>query len=298
MAVRDRGARHDAVRHGDHSGAHRAPRRGQRGDRAAGGRDRARRPAAVADPHAGGVRQRDHRPVRARRIDQRRRSTCSRSRDGPATSCRSSGSTSCRAARPCSPTCVPPAPIWSTSWTPPAACRRCCTSSAIARPRRDHDRRIDRSASALRTAAPARSSARFEDPVKPAGGLAVLRGSLAPRGAVLKVRSADPSLLRHRGRAVVFEGVDDVAARIDDPALDIDADSVLVLRNVGPKGAPGMPEWGMVPIPRAAAPGRRARHGPHLRRAHVGHRVRHLRAARRARVVRRRSARARSATAT
>ncbi len=87
------------------------------------------------------------------------------------------------------------------------------------------------------------------DPVKPAGGLAVLRGSLAPRGAVLKVASADPALLRHRGRAVVFEGVDDVAARIDDPALEIDAGSVLVLRNVGPKGAPGMPEWGMVPIP-------------------------------------------------
>ena len=87
------------------------------------------------------------------------------------------------------------------------------------------------------------------DPVKPPGGLAVLRGSLAPRGAVLKVASADPSLLRHRGRAVVFEGVEDVAARIDDPALDIDARSVLVLRNVGPKGAPGMPEWGMVPIP-------------------------------------------------
>ena len=87
------------------------------------------------------------------------------------------------------------------------------------------------------------------DPVKPAGGLAVLRGSLAPRGAVLKVASADRSLLRHRGRAVVFEGVDDVAARIDDATLAIDPSSVLVLRDVGPKGAPGMPEWGMVPIP-------------------------------------------------
>ncbi len=87
------------------------------------------------------------------------------------------------------------------------------------------------------------------EPVAGTGGLAVLSGSLAPRGAVLKVAAADPALLSHRGPAVVFESVEDVAARIDDPALAITPDSVLVLRNVGPIGGPGMPEWGMVPIP-------------------------------------------------
>jgi len=86
-------------------------------------------------------------------------------------------------------------------------------------------------------------------PVKPAGGLAVVRGSLAPGGAVMKVSAADPELLTHRGPALVFDGIDDVIARIDDPELPVDADTVLVLRGAGPIGAPGMPEWGAVPIP-------------------------------------------------
>jgi dihydroxy-acid dehydratase len=86
-------------------------------------------------------------------------------------------------------------------------------------------------------------------PFGPAGAISVVRGTLAPRGAIVKRSAASPSLLRHRGRAVVFEDVYDVAARIDDPALDVDADSVLVLRNAGPKGGPGMPEWGQIPIP-------------------------------------------------
>jgi dihydroxy-acid dehydratase len=86
-------------------------------------------------------------------------------------------------------------------------------------------------------------------PLHREGGIAVVRGSLAPDGAVVKRSAATPELLRHRGRAVVFEDVYDVAARIDDPALDVDADSVLVLRNAGPRGGPGMPEWGQVPIP-------------------------------------------------
>ncbi|GII95206.1 dihydroxy-acid dehydratase [Sinosporangium siamense] len=81
------------------------------------------------------------------------------------------------------------------------------------------------------------------------GGLAVVRGSLAPDGAVIKTSAARADLLTHRGRAVVFEDVRDLAARIDDPALDVDESSVLVLRNSGPKGGPGMPEWGMLPIP-------------------------------------------------
>jgi dihydroxy-acid dehydratase len=88
------------------------------------------------------------------------------------------------------------------------------------------------------------------NPVREEAGLAILRGSLAPDGCVIKHSAADPSLLRHRGRAVVFEDYDDMNARIDDPALEVDASSVLVLRNAGPLGAPGMPEWGMLPIPK------------------------------------------------
>jgi dihydroxy-acid dehydratase len=87
-------------------------------------------------------------------------------------------------------------------------------------------------------------------PLQPEGGIAVVRGTLAPDGALIKRSAATPELLRHRGRAVVFEDVYDVASRIDDAALDVDADSVLVLRNSGPKGGPGMPEWGQVPIPK------------------------------------------------
>jgi dihydroxy-acid dehydratase len=86
-------------------------------------------------------------------------------------------------------------------------------------------------------------------PVKPAEGLAVVRGSLAPDGAVIKISAADPQLLTHRGPAVVFDGMDDLIARIDDPGLDVEPDSVLVLRGAGPVGAPGMPEWGALPIP-------------------------------------------------
>jgi dihydroxy-acid dehydratase len=91
--------------------------------------------------------------------------------------------------------------------------------------------------------------ASLDEPVEPQGGIAVLRGSLAPDGAVIKRGAASRELLGHRGPAVVFEDIDDVAARIDDPALPVTPDSVLVLRNAGPKGAPGMPEWGMIPIP-------------------------------------------------
>ena len=91
---------------------------------------------------------------------------------------------------------------------------------------------------------------RRDSPLQPEGGIAVVRGSLAPNGALIKRSAATPGLLRHRGRAVVFEDVHDVAARIDDATLDVDADSVLVLRNAGPKGGPGMPEWGQVPIPK------------------------------------------------
>jgi dihydroxy-acid dehydratase len=87
-------------------------------------------------------------------------------------------------------------------------------------------------------------------PVYPSAGLAVLRGTLAPDGAVIKRSAATESLLRHTGKAVVFEGLEDLTKRIDDPTLDVDESSVLVLRNAGPIGGPGMPEWGMLPIPR------------------------------------------------
>lgn len=90
----------------------------------------------------------------------------------------------------------------------------------------------------------------LDEPLAPPGALAVLRGSLAPDGAVIKAGAAAASLLTHRGRAVVFDGIEDLLGRIDDPDLPVTADSVLVLRGVGPKGAPGMPEWGMLPIPR------------------------------------------------
>jgi L-arabonate dehydrase len=86
-------------------------------------------------------------------------------------------------------------------------------------------------------------------PIAREGGTVILRGNLCPDGAVLKQSAASPHLLTHRGRAVVFEDHADLHRRIDDPALTIDETSVLVLKQVGPKGAPGMPEWGAAPIP-------------------------------------------------
>ena len=87
-------------------------------------------------------------------------------------------------------------------------------------------------------------------PLGPEGGLAVLRGNLAPNGAVIKHTAVEPRLRRHTGPAVVFKNYNDLEARIDDPALPATADSVLVLQDAGPLGAPGMPEWGMLPIPK------------------------------------------------
>jgi dihydroxy-acid dehydratase len=88
-----------------------------------------------------------------------------------------------------------------------------------------------------------------DDPLDRGGSLVVLRGSLCPDGAVMKISAADPRLLQHEGAAVVFEDIHDLAARVDDEALEVDASSVMVLRNAGPVGAPGMPEWGHLPIP-------------------------------------------------
>jgi len=90
----------------------------------------------------------------------------------------------------------------------------------------------------------------LDNPVAPSGGLVILRGNLAPDGAVMKPIAAEPRLLRHAGRAIVFDSYEQMSARIDDPALPVDENSVLVLRNAGPRGGPGMPEWGQLPIPK------------------------------------------------
>lgn len=93
----------------------------------------------------------------------------------------------------------------------------------------------------------------FDKPVYPQGGVAVLRGNLAPGGAIIKQSAANASLMEHEARAVVFENAEDLARRIDDPALDVAADDILVLKNIGPIGAPGMPEAGYIPIPKKLA---------------------------------------------
>ncbi len=91
------------------------------------------------------------------------------------------------------------------------------------------------------------------NPIFPQGGMAVLRGNLAPGGAIIKQSAADARLMEHEGRAVVFENLEDMVKRIDRDDLDVNADDILVLKNIGPKGAPGMPEAGYIPIPRKLA---------------------------------------------
>jgi dihydroxy-acid dehydratase len=92
-----------------------------------------------------------------------------------------------------------------------------------------------------------------DNPIYREGGIAVLRGNLAPGGAIIKQSAADARLMEHEGRAVVFEGLQDLAQRIDSDDLDVHADDILVLKNIGPKGAPGMPEAGYIPLPRKLA---------------------------------------------
>ena len=92
-----------------------------------------------------------------------------------------------------------------------------------------------------------------QQPLKPYGALAILHGNLAPRGAVIKQSAASSNLMQHTGRAVVFDSIEEMTSKIDNPDLAVDPDSVLVLRNAGPKGAPGMPEAGYLPIPQKLA---------------------------------------------
>ncbi|MFO1021261.1 MAG: IlvD/Edd family dehydratase [Planctomycetales bacterium] len=87
------------------------------------------------------------------------------------------------------------------------------------------------------------------EPLSPQGAIAVVSGNLAPQGGVIKISAASPHLMQHRGKAIVFKDYDDMLNRVNDPALPVTADSVLVLQNAGPKGVPGFPEWGMIPVP-------------------------------------------------
>lgn len=89
----------------------------------------------------------------------------------------------------------------------------------------------------------------LNEPLHQEGSLSVLNGNLAPHGAVIKTSAASANLLQHTGRAVVFENYEEMLVRVEDPGLDVEASDVLVLKNAGPVGAPGMPEWGMIPIP-------------------------------------------------
>ena len=93
----------------------------------------------------------------------------------------------------------------------------------------------------------------FDAPIYPEGGIAVLRGNIAPAGCIIKQSAATPALMEHEGRAVVFDGLEDLAARIDDDSLDVRPEDVLVLKNIGPTGGPGMPEAGYIPIPKKLA---------------------------------------------
>ena len=93
----------------------------------------------------------------------------------------------------------------------------------------------------------------ISNPIYPQGGIAVLQGNLAPGGAIIKQSAANPALMEHEGRAVVFENAEDLANRIDSPGLDVNAEDIIVLKCIGPKGAPGMPEAGYVPIPKKLA---------------------------------------------
>ena len=123
----------------------------------------------------------------------------------------------------------------------------------------------------------------FDRPVMDAAGIAVLRGNLAPDGAIIKPSAASAELMRHRGRAVVFENIEDYKARIDHPDLEVEPSSVLVLKNCGPKGYPGMPEVGNMGLPARLLAAGGYRHGAHLRCAHVRNRLRHGHPARRPR---------------
>ena len=96
----------------------------------------------------------------------------------------------------------------------------------------------------------------LNDPIYAEGATAVLKGNLAPNGCVIKPAAADQRFLKHRGKAIAFEDYNHMMREIERDDLDVTPDHMLVLKNAGPKGGPGMPEWGMLPIPKQAAAGR------------------------------------------
>src|SRR5262249_13665722 len=122
----------------------------------------------------------------------------------------------------------------------------------------------------------------LDAPLYAEGATAVLTGNLAPRGCVMKPAAADKRFLKHRGHAIAFDNYDQMTREVERDDLEVTPDHVLVLKNAGPKGGPGMPEWGMLPIPKEAHEIRRPRHGAHLRRAHERHELWRLHLARRA----------------
>ena len=233
-------------------GARLPPRADGRALRPAHRRDGVGGPQAERPPHRRVVRQRRDDGARAERLEQLPSCTSSRWRAAPASRSTSRASTRSRGASRCSPTSGPPASTsWRTSSTPAGSvpCSRSSATSSTARRATRTGRRSPRTSPARRCSTTTSSAARA-NPLVQRDGLVVLTGNLAPRGAVMKPPAAEPALLAHTGRAVVFASYDDMAARIDDPALDVDASSVLVLQNAGPIGAPGMPEWGQLPIPK------------------------------------------------
>ena len=161
-----------------------------------------------------------------------------------------------------------------------------------AQPRRDDRQRPDHLGELQGRAElePRRSSGRSTGRSRRAAASRCCAATSRRHGAVLKPSAASPHLMQHRGRAVVFENIEHYNARIDDPALDVDADCVLVLKNCGPKGYPGMAEVGNMGLPPKVLKTGRHRHGAHLGRAHERHGVRHGRAARLAGGGRRRAA--------
>ncbi len=113
----------------------------------------------------------------------------------------------------------------------------------------------------------------FDRPIYPRDSIAVLHGNLAPGGAIIKQSATNEKLMEHEGRAVVFEDAADLANRIDSPDLDVTAEDILVLKNIGPKGAPGMPEAGYIPIPMKLARRRSQRYRAHLGWTHEWYRL-------------------------
>ena len=119
----------------------------------------------------------------------------------------------------------------------------------------------------------------LDNPLVKSEAIAILTGNLAPGGAAIKLASATPELFQHEGPALVFDSLEDLEKRIDDPNLNVTPQTVMVLRNAGPIGAPGMPEAGALPIPKKLGSKGTQGHGAAVRRAHERHRVRHRGAA-------------------